>query len=91
MNPPAQPIKQPRDIALGERIREVRRAKKLTQDQLAFELGISLQQFIKYETAENRISWSRLTEIADAMDIDWIDLIMPLVPSRKNVKGSKRA
>jgi len=41
----------------------------MTQQQLAEKVGIKFQQIQKYETGANRISASRLWDIADALDV----------------------
>ncbi|MEM8572892.1 MAG: helix-turn-helix transcriptional regulator, partial [Pseudomonadota bacterium] len=41
----------------------------MTQQQLADHVGIKFQQIQKYETGMNRISASRLWEIAEALDV----------------------
>ena len=41
----------------------------MTQQQLASRVGIKFQQIQKYETGMNRISASRLWDIADALDV----------------------
>jgi len=40
-----------------------------TQQQLAEKVGIKFQQIQKYETGMNRVSASRLWDIADALDV----------------------
>lgn len=57
----------PLDIALGSRIRLRRRELGLSQEQLAREVGITFQQVQKYEHGTNRVSFSRLVEIARAL------------------------
>lgn len=42
----------------------------MTQQQLAESVGIKFQQIQKYETGANRVSASRLWDIAGAMDLD---------------------
>lgn len=42
----------------------------ITQQQLAEAVGIKFQQIQKYETGANRVSASRLWDIADALDVD---------------------
>jgi transcriptional regulator with XRE-family HTH domain len=56
------------DVHVGSKVRERRKVKGLTQAQVATELGISFQQMQKYETGSNRISSSKLFEIAKFMD-----------------------
>lgn len=41
----------------------------MTQQQLAEKVGIKFQQIQKYETGMNRVSASRLWDIADALDV----------------------
>ena len=41
----------------------------MTQQQLAEQVGIKFQQIQKYETGTNRVSASRLWDIADALDV----------------------
>lgn len=45
---------------------------------MASELGIAFQQLQKYEKGENRISYSRLTEIGRVLGMKVTDIIGPL-------------
>ena len=56
------------DVAIGHRIRERRRAQGLSQQALAAAVGVTFQQIQKYERGANRVSFSRLLEIAHALD-----------------------
>tara|TARA_R110000787_G_scaffold11003_10_gene36796 strand:+ start:7742 stop:8116 length:375 start_codon:yes stop_codon:yes gene_type:complete len=58
------------DVHVGQRIRQRRWLVGMTQQKLAEMVGIKFQQIQKYETGANRVSASRLWEIADALDID---------------------
>jgi len=58
----------PIDIAVGKRVRLRRLQLSMSQSELGEQLGIAFQQVQKYETGANRISCSKLTEIADALD-----------------------
>lgn len=42
----------------------------MTQQNLAESVGIKFQQIQKYETGANRVSASRLWDIADALDVN---------------------
>jgi len=57
------------DRLIGQRLRKLRLAKGLTQDGLGKRIGISFQQIQKYENGSNRISASRLNEIASSLDV----------------------
>jgi transcriptional regulator with XRE-family HTH domain len=65
----------PLDIALGSRIRLRRRELGLSQEQLAREVGITFQQVQKYEHGTNRVSFSRLVEISQALRCGVIDIV----------------
>ena len=58
------------DLHVGKRLRRRRRLLGLTQQSLAEEVGIRFQQIQKYETGMNRISASRLWDIASALQVD---------------------
>lgn len=59
----------PVDIHVGKRVRHRRWLIGMTQQQLAEKVGIKFQQIQKYETGANRVSASRLWDIADAMEV----------------------
>lgn len=56
------------DVLVGKRVRERRQALGVSQESLAEALGVSFQQVQKYENGKNRVSASRLYEIAAALD-----------------------
>ncbi len=58
------------DIHVGKRIRHRRWLAGMTQQQLAESVGIKFQQIQKYETGANRVSASRLWDIAASMGVD---------------------
>ena len=57
------------DVHVGKRIRHRRWMVGMTQQQLAEKVGIKFQQIQKYETGMNRVSASRLWDIAQAVDV----------------------
>ncbi|MBL4898093.1 MAG: helix-turn-helix transcriptional regulator [Colwellia sp.] len=59
----------PVDIHVGKRIRHQRWLTGSTQQQLAENVGIKFQQIQKYETGANRVSASRLYDIAAALAV----------------------
>lgn len=60
----------PVDVHVGKRIRQRRWMIGMTQQQLAEEVGIKFQQIQKYETGMNRVSASRLWDIARSLGVD---------------------
>lgn len=62
-------MKHPVDVHVGKRIRHRRWMNGTTQQQLAEKVGIKFQQIQKYETGMNRVSASRLWDIAHALGV----------------------
>ncbi len=63
-------MKHPVDVHVGKRIRQRRWMNGTTQQQLAEAVGIKFQQIQKYETGMNRVSASRLWDIAHVLKVD---------------------
>ncbi|UWQ18920.1 helix-turn-helix domain-containing protein [Jannaschia sp. M317] len=62
-------MKHPVDEHVGKRIRQRRWMIGTTQQQLAEKVGIKFQQIQKYETGANRVSASRMWDIAEALQV----------------------
>jgi transcriptional regulator with XRE-family HTH domain len=63
------------DIALGAAVRIRRKTLGISQEALAEQCGVSFQQVQKYENGANRISFSRLVQIARALQCRVVDLM----------------
>lgn len=59
----------PVDVLVGQRIRRRRRILGLSQDELGRTIGVAFQQIHKYETGSNRVSASRLFELATNLGV----------------------
>jgi transcriptional regulator with XRE-family HTH domain len=59
----------PIDVHVGARIRLRRRSLGISQERLAEDLGLTFQQVQKYERGANRVSASKLYEIARSLQI----------------------
>lgn len=57
------------DAHVGQRLRQRRWMLGMTQLQVGNRVGIKFQQVQKYETGQNRISASRLWDLAKALDV----------------------
>src|SRR5271154_2623329 len=60
-------LPNPIDLHVGARIRLRRRMQGVSQEKLADALGLTFQQVQKYERGANRVSASKLYEIATAL------------------------
>ncbi len=61
-------VPNPIDMHVGIRVRVRRKVLKITQEELAEKLGLTFQQVQKYERGFNRISASRLYDIAQILN-----------------------
>ena len=77
------------DVHVGKRVRHRRWLIGMTQQQLAQQVGIKFQQIQKYETGANRISASRLWDIAEALDVPVSFFFEGLEESEKEDTGKK--
>lgn len=60
----------PVDRVVGSQIRLRRRMLGMSQEKLAEHLGLTFQQVQKYERGHNRVSASKLYQVAQALDTD---------------------
>jgi transcriptional regulator with XRE-family HTH domain len=67
MNAPHPVLADPVDIAVGARIRLLRKMRGLSQQALADATGVTFQQIQKYERGANRVSASMLARIAETL------------------------
>lgn len=75
------------DVIMGRRIRELRKVRGLSQEQLGDKCGITFQQVQKYEKGTNRLSFSRMVQMAAALEITINDLVPPQY--RDNEPGNR--
>src|SRR5882757_2445086 len=75
MADPSTKAPDPMDVALGAAVRLRRRTIGMSQEALAEQCGVSFQQIQKYENGANRISFSRLVQIARALKCRVVDLM----------------
>ena len=74
-DPPAAPrVVHPIDSFVGQRIRTLRVERRLSQTAVAGKLGLTFQQLQKYEKGANRISASKLFQIAEVLGVAVADL-----------------
>jgi len=64
------PHKSPSLKILGERIREIRKGKKLTQEALAYESNIDRSYIGGVERGERNLSFDKLCQIASTLGCD---------------------
>ena len=60
---------------IGQRIRKIRKAHKLSQDELASKVGISTTHMSPIETGNTKLSLPVLVDLADALQVRVDDLL----------------
>lgn len=68
----------PVDLTVGQNIRLIRKARGLTQENLADGVGVTFQQVQKYEKGTNRVSCSMLIRICEQLEAHPMDILPPL-------------
>lgn len=63
------------DAEVGRRIREVRKARGVSQTDLAAAAGVTFQQMQKYESGTNRVSASKLVQVAAHLQVPAAQLL----------------
>ncbi len=70
---PAEPVRvrapMPSDLAVGRKIRQLRRSSGITQANLASAVGVTGAQLHRYETGSTRVAASRMIAIAEALGV----------------------
>ncbi|MEB2846487.1 helix-turn-helix domain-containing protein [Rhizobiales bacterium RZME27] len=59
----------PIDVTVGSNLRRFRQVAGISQSALGGALGVTFQQIQKYERGTNRVSASRLQQIADVLNV----------------------
>jgi transcriptional regulator with XRE-family HTH domain len=75
------------DLHVGARIRTMRRALGMSQNTLAKQLGLTFQQVQKYERGSNRVSASKLYEIARVFSVPPADFFDGLPSTTSETTG----
>jgi transcriptional regulator with XRE-family HTH domain len=74
------------DVEVGSRVRMRRMTIGMSQEKLGEMLGLTFQQVQKYEKGTNRISVSRLVDIADVLGVE-IDYFFKGLRGPKSTQG----
>lgn len=72
---------------LGERIRELRKARGMTQSELAGRLGVTQALIASYESARRSVPLRKLCLLAEALGVSIEDCIGRAAPRRRRKPG----
>lgn len=62
-------MSHPVDLHVGQKIKQLRTLRRMSQTDVARKLNLSFQQIQKYEIGSNRVAASRLFELAQILDV----------------------
>ena len=62
-------------LEIGERIKELRGIKGLTESDMAERLGVAVNEYVEYETGKKDFSFSVMYNIAAILEVDVVNLI----------------
>lgn len=68
-------MKDPRLVAFGEKVRQIRKEKGLSQEALADLAGIDRSYMGHIERGDQNITLTKIHQIADALEVPIINLI----------------
>jgi transcriptional regulator with XRE-family HTH domain len=63
--------------SVGQKIRRIRKGKDLTQENMAYDLGITKGAYSKIENGQTNIPLKRLYDIAKVLEVDIIEFFKP--------------
>ena len=70
--------------AIGQRIRKIRKARNLSQEQLSEMVGISITHMSHIETGNTKLSLPVLVDLANALEVRTDDLIYDKVTAERS-------
>jgi len=71
------------DASLGLTMKEWRKHRKLTQDGLAAQLGLTFQQVQKYESGKNRLCAQRLVQLCNLLQVPIQNFVAQKMPEKE--------
>lgn len=78
------------DSIIGFNLYYIRQLKRLRIKELSKQIGVSYQQFRKYELGKNRISAGSLYELSKILDIPIENFFKPITTLKKCVAAFKK-
>ena len=69
---------------IGQKIRKIRKAQNISQEQLAEKIGISTTHMSHIETGNTKLSLAVFVDIATALNVSTDDLLFPASANQKN-------
>lgn len=79
MPPPLPP-----DPALGLAIKELREARRLTQEELASRAGTTVGTVSRMEAAKSAPAWATVMQVIDSMDVSLLELARAVEKARRS-------
>lgn len=77
----------PVDVHVGQKLKQIRTLRRMSQTDVANRLGLSFQQVQKYEIGSNRVAASRLFELGQIFEVSPAYFFEGLYDKEHEVKG----
>jgi transcriptional regulator with XRE-family HTH domain len=71
-------VREQPDAALAELLKRLREEREITQEQLAFDAGITVSALSRIERGLNSPGWTTVQSLADALEISLGELVADL-------------
>jgi len=76
---------------IGERIFELRKAKNLSQEEIAYKLGVSRQTISKWETNQSQPDFDKIVPLCELFDISTDELLKGQKSKKVETKSNQKA
>jgi transcriptional regulator with XRE-family HTH domain len=67
-------MREPPDLLLAALLKRLREERGLTQEQLAFDAGVTVSALSRIERGLNTPGWGTVTRLAEALDVSLVEL-----------------
>jgi transcriptional regulator with XRE-family HTH domain len=81
----AVPPPLPPDPALGLAIKTLREARKLTQEELASQAGMTFGTVSRLESAKSAPAWATVMQVIDALGVSLLELARTVEKARRSL------
>jgi transcriptional regulator with XRE-family HTH domain len=76
-------VHEPPDLVLAELLKQLREDREITQEQLAFEAGITASALSRIERGINNPGWTTVRRLAEALDVTLVLLAQQLEDAQR--------
>lgn len=75
--------KNPKTVSFGKKVREIRKAKGISQENLALLANINRSYMGQIERGEFNLTLTKIYQLSEALEVDIVDFFTPQVRAEK--------